>query len=151
MNRHHSLALLLVGWFLMMPPMAGDLDLTCQDHRMFAISDFAVGLTTWTSPRTTNKRRCDELRHSPNQEVPLRSWKQVGEFESLTACQAAYDKEQLGSGPPAKMVEDNASLELHDEGDPHPSAPELQKRADLISSAISAQVAWKRCIAANAN
>ncbi len=44
MNRHAA-ALALVGWYLMMPPMAADLDRSCRhDYLLPAMSDLLFGV-----------------------------------------------------------------------------------------------------------
>jgi hypothetical protein len=45
-------------------------------------------------PKEINAIRCDPLRSEAAVEAPLDQWQQIGEFETLAACRAAYEKQQ---------------------------------------------------------
>jgi len=148
MNLRHAAALALVGWYLMVPPMAGDLDETCKSGGRPALSDVTVALLTWTNPDVVNMRRCDRLRNELRYGAPLSDWSQAGSFETLAACEAEWESSQRYSlnneGVHSRGV---AKLQLSDEGEQHPSDEDLQFRAQTVETSAREQTLSMKCIA----
>ena len=144
----HAAALALVGWYLMTPPLARDLDKTCKSDGPLALSDITIALLTWTSPDVINSRRCDRLRLEVQNDAPLSEWKQGDSFETLEACQAEHESDQkLPNDLDAALIQLVALSELQDEGYSHPSKEDQQSRGKAIESSLQLQDADEKCIA----
>jgi hypothetical protein len=148
MNPRHTAALALVGWYLMMPPMAADLDGSCaaQDPET-SVSDIFVALIARKWPSEINMIRCDSLRHEVRYDAPVSAWQQVDSFETLASCQAEYESNQKPYGNQTALTRGAAEMEFLDEGKSHPSEDELKTRARTIDGAVQAQVSGEKCIA----
>ncbi len=147
MKSRHAAALALVGWYLMLPPMADDLDSSC-----FATA--SVPDTLWElSPTEVNRIRCHREGHEVQYDAPLSKWAQlsVSSFETLKACQAEYEKYEKYQAPaPVDNQEEQsrfmAKLEFDDEAKSNPSEEELQLRAKTIRVAIHQRIGDAKCI-----
>jgi hypothetical protein len=60
MKFRHASPLAIVGWYLMVPPMAADLNSTCSSSGWPAFSEMAFSLLTWNRSRKQDRER--ELR-----------------------------------------------------------------------------------------
>jgi hypothetical protein len=144
----HATALALVGWYLMMPPMAADRDSSCESQNAtFAASDLFWALLAWRSPREVNMFRCDNLRHEVLYDAPVSDWRQVGSFETLVACQAEYEKNQKPLKNEDAMSQNIAHMEFVDEGESRPSEEQIQTRGNAIELSVIGQSAGEKCIA----
>jgi hypothetical protein len=148
MTLRHAAALALVGWYLMMPPLAADLDSTCGADRLLpATSDLFVSLLTWRNPSEVNMIRCDSLRHEVRYDAPMTDWSQVGSFESLAACQAEYESNQRPLNNEEVLNRGVAKMELSDEGEQHPSDESLQIRAKTVEISVRGETGGMKCVA----
>ena len=145
-NLQHAIVVSLVGWYLMMPPTAADLDTACNGQSVFWA---VVGTFSSQTGRDSEMQRCDHLRYRLDTDAPLSKWHQVGEFENLAACQARYDENQKPLTNEAAFARWTARDELINEGKPHPSDEEVSARAQESSAGISAQTAGETCFASD--
>ena len=157
MKRRHSIALVFIGWYLMMPPMAAELDQSCAHPGILQTSTLLSSMVTGASPREYETLRCNRLSHQVAGYAPMAAWpdsmstwNKIGQFQTLVECQAAYDAEQ------AKSVDINqarlqAESELAREGARNPSGEALQRRAQEIARGLTKQIEGERCIATDPN
>jgi hypothetical protein len=144
----HAAALALVGWYLMMPPLRADLDQTCTSQGIgFAASDLFWALVAWRNPKVINSIRCDPLRSQAATDAPLSRWKQIGEFETLAACRAAYEKQQAPVPNQEELNRSLAKLEFLDEGARQPSDSEVERSARIIDLDLRNSATSLKCIA----
>ncbi len=157
MKRRHSIALVFIGWYLMMPPMAAELDQACMQPGILKTSTLFFSMVAGVSPREYQTARCHSLGHQVARYAPMAAWpdnmstwNKIGQFETLVACQAAYDAEQ------AKTVDVNqarreAESELASEGKRNPSQETVQRRTRENERGLATQIAGERCIATDPN
>jgi hypothetical protein len=147
MNLRHTAALALIGWYLMMPPMLGDLDSSCNGYHIPTVSDLFWALIAWRNFGEVQMIRCDELQHQVATDSPISEWKQVGEFETLEACRSQYAEDQTSEDREIDYGRTAAKTEFVDEGEQKPSEKDLQLRSQTIAIAIVSQIASEKCIA----
>jgi hypothetical protein len=145
-NARHAITLGLVGWYLMMPPTAKELDSACTGKSYFWN---IVGMFASQEGQYSEAIRCNELELQPAADAPFSEWHQVGEFETLAECHSQYNEEQQPPDEPAAASRTIASDELHNEGQLHPSENELSARALEIRVGIHTVAADEKCIASD--
>lgn len=121
MNPRHTVALTLVGWYLMYPPMQADSDRSCNGNHVPAVSDLFWALITWRNFGEVNMIRCNELRHQVAPDSPISKWEQVGEFETLEGCHSQYADDQTSEDREIDYGRTAAKSEFIDEGEQKPS------------------------------
>jgi hypothetical protein len=89
MTLRHAAALVLVGWYLMVPPTQEMLDSSCSNHR--GILDSLIATITRESDNDRLKR-CDGEATMLVPDAPFSRWVQGGEFETLAECRADQTK-----------------------------------------------------------
>jgi len=142
MKLSHAAALALVGWYLMMPPSAGDLDSACNGKSIFWN---VVGSLSTQGRLNSAAAKCNRESHQLAAGAPLSKWKHVGFDETLAECRARYEENQ--KAPPNGQL--MAKLELKDEGKANPSDEELKSRADSLTRFLKAQTAAEKCVASD--
>ncbi len=157
MKRRHSIALVFIGWYLMMPPMAAELEPACSQPGIFKTSTLFTSMVAGVSPREYKTLRCDRLEHQVARYAPMAAWpdsmstwNKIGQFETLVACQAAYDAEQA-KPVDLSQARREAESELAAEGSANPSDQAVQQRTREIAQGLATQVAGARCIATDPN
>ena len=157
MKWHHSITLVFIGWYLMMPPMAAELEPACNQPGVFKTSTLFTSMVAGVSPREYQTLRCNRLDHQVATYAPMAAWpdnmstwNKIGQFETLVACQAAYDAEQA---KPVNLTQPRreAEAELAREGNRSPSEKAVQLRSREIAQGLAAQIAGERCIATDPN
>jgi len=142
MKPRHAAALALVGWYLMMPPSASDLDSACNGKSIFWN---VVGSLSTQQRLYSEAAMCNRESHKLAADASLSKWKRVGFDETLAQCRARYEENQ--KAPPNGQV--MAKLELKDEGKENPSDEELKSRADSLTRFLQAQTAAEKCVASD--
>ncbi len=146
MSVHHAIALASIGWYLMLPPTAADLDGACNHQSLFwsAMRMFASEIT-----HISETKRCHQLRHQVATDAPFSKWKQIGEFETLAECRAGnlQDYKLLSSNGEIDRMD--ASQELADEGNLHPSEDQLSERIRELSTEERAATLDEKCVASD--
>src|SRR5216683_5055302 len=133
MKPRHAATLALVGWYLMVPPMAAQLDSSCAIHdKTASASDIFGALFAWRPLGEINMIRCDALRHEVRYDAPVSDWSQAGSSETLAACEAQYNKDQKPLDNEKALSRNVAKMEFIDEGE-RPSETQLQLRAETIA------------------
>ena len=138
----HAIALALVGWYLMIPPSAGNLDGACNGKSFFWN---VVGTLSTQEHLNSETAMCNRESHRLVANAPLSKWKRAGFDETLAECQARYEEHQ--KAPPNGQL--MAKLELKDEGKANPSDEELKSRADSLTRFLKAQIAAEKCVASD--
>ena len=142
MNYRHAAALALMGWYLIIPPSAADLDNACNGK---SILWSVVGSFSTQARLNSAAAACHEKSHRLAAEAtPLSKWKLVS-FETLEECQARREQDQ--KTPPDGRV--TAKIEFQDEGNDSPSDDEVRSRTDSLNRFLKAQMAAEKCVAAN--
>jgi len=136
----HAAALALVGWYLMIPPSAGNLDGACNGKSFFWN---VVGTLSTQDRLNSETAMCNRESRRLVASAPLSKWKRVGFDETLAECQARYEEHQKAPSNGRVM----AKLELKDEGQASPSDEELKSRADSLTRFLKAQTAAEKCVA----
>ena len=132
----HAAALVLVGWYLMIPPTQKDLDDSCGAHspsgltlapiktrspQTATVMDYASWLLAKASGdhetglETLSKRRCDTEATEIQPNASLSYWLKLDEFESLSQCQTGLSSLTAHRGGPTEeqgktMAESMASV-----------------------------------------
>jgi len=138
MNSRHAAALVLIGWYLIIPPSAGDLDGACNGKSIFWD---VVGSFSTQGRLNSAAATCNREGHQLETEAPSSKWKQVG-FDTLAECQARRAQDQ--EAPPDGRV--MAKIEFQDEGNASPSEEELRSRTDSLNRFFKAQTAAEKCV-----
>jgi len=86
----HATTLVLVGWYLMVPPTQEQLDSTCRGGP--SVMDHMVALIGRDSADKVHMRRCDREGIEVALDAPLSRWNQSGEFETLKKCKVEQQK-----------------------------------------------------------
>src|SRR5947207_2941040 len=93
----HVFAVVLAGWYLMLPPTRADLDKSCTGDTIlsFTVSDAFWGLVGhWAcketdncakSPGEVHSFRCNVLSNEVARDAPLGLWRRIDESETLAA------------------------------------------------------------------
>ena len=157
MKRRHSIALVFIGWYLMMPPMSAELDQSCAQPGILQTSTLFSSMVAGVSPREYKTLRCDHLSHQVAGYGPMAAWpdtmstwNKIGQFLTLVECQAAYDAEQA-KAVDIDQVRRQAESELAREGARNPSESAVQRRAREIAHGLRNQIEGERCIATDPN
>ena len=90
MNTRHAAALVLVGWYLMVPPTQQQLDSTCRTGP--SLMDHVTALVRRDDADKIRARRCDQEGIEVALDAPLSAWGQSDEFETLKECKAEQQK-----------------------------------------------------------
>ena len=135
MRLPHSMVLAFIGWYLMMPPMVAELDLACVRGDIMKTSTLFSSMIAGVSPREFKVARCHRLARTVDAYAPMTAWpdtmstwRKIGEFATLAACQSQYEANQSSIADANDLLRLAAS-ELIDEGLSNPSDRELQHRA----------------------
>lgn len=142
MTLRHAAALALVGWYLMVPPSARDLDGSCNGKNI--LWNVVESLST-EHHLASEAAGCNRENRQLAGDAPLSKWKRSGADDTLAQCQARYQERQ-------KAVVNHrltAKLELADEGNENPSDQELNTRADALTSFVKAQTAAEKCVSSD--
>ena len=157
MRWRHSIALVYIGWYLMMPPMAAELEPACTQPGIFKTSTLFTSMVAGVSPREYQTLHCNRLDHQVANYAPMAAWpdsmstwNKIGQFETLVACQAAYDAEQT-KPVDLNQARREADSELRREGNTNPSESAVQRRTREIAQGVAGQIADERCIATDPN
>jgi hypothetical protein len=160
MKTRHAATLALVGWYLMMPPMQVDLDSSCMGDSIFGftVSDVfraILGRMVCSenqhcvkNPNEAHNFRCHSLEDEVARDTPFGNWHQVGEFETLGGCEAAYAELQKERGK-HPVSRNTVEQELLDEGTSKPSDLEITGRATEDDLAVQTQGSAAKCIASD--
>lgn len=157
MRRLHPIGLVFIGWYLMMPPMAAELEPACTQAGILKTSTLFTSMVAGVSPREYKTLRCNRLEHQVAPYAPMAAWpdsmstwNKIGQFETLVACQAAYDAEQ-SKVVDLTLARHEAEAEFAREGNRNPSEQAVQLRVREVANALAAQIAGERCIATDPN
>ena len=89
----------------MLPPTAWDMDPSCASAGSAVPLtwefDSLVALVFRDNPEHVRARRCHRKLIDVERDAPLSKWREIGEFETLKDCQAAYSK-SLAPGPDSR-------------------------------------------------
>jgi hypothetical protein len=92
MKFSHAATLVMVGWYLMMPPTQEQLDSTCRGDGGPSVKDHVVALVSRDDADTVHTRRCDQEGIEVVLDAPLSEWDQSDEFETLKECKVEREK-----------------------------------------------------------
>jgi hypothetical protein len=92
MKFHHTAALALVGWYLMVPPTQEQLDSTCRGDSGPSVMDHVAALIGRDDADKVHARRCDQEGIEVALDAPLSAWVQSDEFETLKECKVEREK-----------------------------------------------------------
>jgi hypothetical protein len=144
-----TIALALAGWYLMMPPNACDLSSAC--NRSSVVWNMVSELRS-RSPHNVYSEAAwrNRLNQQLVADAPLNEWHQLDEFETLLECRGERN-ENMRNFPTTEQQAIGALVqwELNDEGDPHPSADKVRKRADQENFSRRTQVEAEKCVASD--
>ncbi len=141
----HTVALALVGWYLMMPPSIAFHDSTCPGGTGWpTLYDAFFGILKGESPRRFNVLRCNSEQYEfPSAEPPLSDWIQIDSFETLDACKDAREKEIVANHEDRNIAE----LDLTSERNGlRPSKTEVDERTESIARFKSVQASSSLCV-----
>jgi hypothetical protein len=87
MNLRHAAALVLAGWYLMLPPAQGMLDWRCSPGFVGRL------LLRFSSEDTvTRAKRCAHEMFTPAKDAPLSEWVHGDQFQTQAECRAEQER-----------------------------------------------------------
>ena len=92
MKLSHAATLVMVGWYLMMPPTQEQLDSTWHGDSGPSAMDHVVALVSRDEADKVHTRRCDQEGIEVALDAPLSEWDQSDEFETLKECKVEREK-----------------------------------------------------------
>jgi hypothetical protein len=125
-----GIALASVGWYLMTPPTACDLNKACLGHSSFW-NFIDVFRSDGSRHRQNAWRNQMGIQLAPD--AALGEWQQIGVFQTLAECQERYDDDQKIPQNEDEQQLNRAKSQLSDEGKLTWSAQEVRSRADSIA------------------
>jgi hypothetical protein len=148
MKPRHAAALVLVGWYLMMPPNACDLSGACNGKSIFWDA-VALFRSESESSRHSEMAWRNRLDNEVVLDAPLSEWHQLDEFETLAECRVRYEENQRPLPKEQAPNLDLAKSELADEGRANPSAEDSRSRANSIGWFRRTQSLGEKCVASD--